>query len=102
MGKVKHYWVSNFVLANVYAGYIPHIRGWLHKYGCVCIILYGTFFPREEYQYLKLPTDIDDAKNLGRVLSHYKDRYYAEVLLAVFVTYILYPLINLRDGVGEG
>ncbi|KAK4296622.1 hypothetical protein Pmani_030897 [Petrolisthes manimaculis] len=42
----------------------------------------------DEYQYLKLPTDIDDAKNLGRVLSHYKDRYYPEVLLAVFVTYI--------------
>ncbi|XP_066947481.1 transmembrane protein 41B isoform X1 [Macrobrachium rosenbergii] len=43
---------------------------------------------QEEYQYIKLPTDIDDAKNLGRVLSHYKDRYYLEVLAGVFVTYI--------------
>ncbi|KAG7166213.1 Transmembrane protein 41B-like [Homarus americanus] len=34
----------------------------------------------DEYQYMKLPMDIEDAKNLGRVLSHYKDRYFAEVL----------------------
>ncbi|XP_037802615.1 uncharacterized protein LOC119597158 [Penaeus monodon] len=53
-----------------------------------------TNFPQmdpEEYQYIKLPTDIEDAKNLGRVLSHYKNRYYLEVLAGVFVTYILYP-----------
>ncbi|XP_042227001.1 transmembrane protein 41B-like isoform X2 [Homarus americanus] len=42
----------------------------------------------DEYQYMKLPMDIEDAKNLGRVLSHYKDRYFAEVLAGVFVTYI--------------
>ncbi|XP_047479527.1 transmembrane protein 41B-like [Penaeus chinensis] len=50
-----------------------------------------TNFPQmdpEEYQYIKLPTDIEDAKNLGRVLSHYKNRYYLEVLAGVFVTYI--------------
>ncbi|XP_069936253.1 uncharacterized protein [Cherax quadricarinatus] len=46
----------------------------------------------DEYQYMKLPMDIEDAKNLGRVLSHYKDRYFEEVLAGIFVTYILYPL----------
>ncbi|XP_045622226.1 transmembrane protein 41B [Procambarus clarkii] len=42
----------------------------------------------DEYQYMKLPMDIEDAKNLGRVLSHYKDRYFVEVLAGIFVTYI--------------
>ena len=32
--------------------------------------------------------DIDDAKNLGAVLSRYKDRYYAEVLCGVALTYL--------------
>ncbi|XP_050729896.1 transmembrane protein 41B-like isoform X3 [Eriocheir sinensis] len=42
----------------------------------------------DEYQHMKLPRDIEDAKSLGRVLSHYKERYFTEVLLGVFVTYI--------------
>ncbi|CAL4060875.1 unnamed protein product, partial [Meganyctiphanes norvegica] len=42
----------------------------------------------EEYQYIKLPREIQDAKDLGHVLSQYKERYYTEVLLGVFVTYI--------------
>ncbi|XP_075212876.1 transmembrane protein 41 homolog isoform X3 [Lycorma delicatula] len=41
-----------------------------------------------EKQFVKLPYDIEDAKSLGRVLSKYKDRYYFEVLAAIFVTYI--------------
>ena len=32
--------------------------------------------------------DIDDAKQLGSVLSRYKDRYYAEVLSGVALTYL--------------
>ncbi|XP_076032180.1 transmembrane protein stas isoform X2 [Oratosquilla oratoria] len=50
-----------------------------------------TSFPHmepEEYQHIKLPSEIEDAKNLGRVLSRYKDKYYLEVLSGVFVTYI--------------
>ena len=43
---------------------------------------------------IKLPRDIEDAKNLGRVLSHYKERYYQQVILAIFVIYILYPFKN--------
>jgi hypothetical protein len=46
---------------------------------------------RDEKQHIKLPRDIDDAKNLGKVLYRYKDKYYFEVLTGVFVSYILYP-----------
>ncbi|GLG98002.1 Transmembrane protein 41-like protein [Gryllus bimaculatus] len=41
-----------------------------------------------EQQHLKIPWDIEDAKRLGQVLDRYKEKYYFEVLLAVFVTYI--------------
>jgi len=41
-----------------------------------------------ERQYVKIPYDIEDAKSLGRVLDRYKEKYFFEVLLAVFVTYI--------------
>ncbi|ESO95286.1 hypothetical protein LOTGIDRAFT_178330 [Lottia gigantea] len=37
---------------------------------------------------IKLPKDIEDAKNLGLVLSHYKDKYYYQVMLGFFTTYI--------------
>lgn len=52
--------------------------------------VYSSFPEMEqaEVQYVKFPKDIDDAKNLGAVLSRYKDRYYAEVLCGVAVTYL--------------
>lgn len=37
---------------------------------------------------MKLPFNIEDAKNLGRVLESYKDLYYIEVLAGLFITYI--------------
>ena len=37
-------------------------------------------FYRSEYEYIKFPKDIEDAKNLGRVLSRYKDKFYPEVI----------------------
>jgi hypothetical protein len=40
---------------------------------------------------MKIPRDIEDAKQLGKVLARYKDKYFFEVILAVVVTYILYP-----------
>lgn len=49
---------------------------------------------RDEKGKIKIPKDMDDAKALGTVLSKYKDTYYAQVLLAYFATYILYPLTN--------
>lgn len=42
----------------------------------------------EERQYLKLPFHIEDAKNLGKLLGRYKDLYYFQVLVGVFVTYV--------------
>lgn len=52
--------------------------------------IYMSFPELEENEktHIKLPLDIEDAKNLGRVLDRYKDRYYIEVLALVFVTYI--------------
>lgn len=41
-----------------------------------------------EKQFIKIPQDIDDAKNLGRVLSRYKDQYFYQVLLGYFIVYI--------------
>lgn len=52
---------------------------------------------RNEKSHIKLPLDIEDAKNLGRVLDRYKDKYYIEVLALVFVTYILYPFSILYE-----
>ena len=43
----------------------------------------------DELTHIKLPRDIEDAKNLGSVLSRYKDKYYTEVLGSIFITYIL-------------
>ena len=42
----------------------------------------------DEAVYVKFPKTIEDAKNLGLVLSRYKDKYYIEVLGGVFVTYL--------------
>ncbi|CAB3379593.1 Hypothetical predicted protein [Cloeon dipterum] len=42
----------------------------------------------DEIQHIKLPRDIEDAKNLGKVLYRYKDKYYFEVLMGVFISYI--------------
>lgn len=42
----------------------------------------------DEATHVKFPKTIDDAKQLGVVLSKYKDRYYLQVLGAVFVTYL--------------
>ncbi|CAG0913540.1 unnamed protein product [Notodromas monacha] len=50
-----------------------------------------TMFPELEEQekpHMKLPRDIEDAKNLGRVLSRYNEKYFGSVLSGVFVTYI--------------
>jgi len=54
------------------------------------VYVYSTFPELEESEraYLKLPRDIEDAKNLGSVLSRYKEKYFSEVLCGVFFTYI--------------
>ncbi|KAL5007158.1 hypothetical protein ScPMuIL_015964 [Solemya velum] len=55
----------------------------------LCIAYYN--FPRldpEEKKFFKLPRDIGDAKNLGQVLSRYKDMYFYQVVFGYFITYI--------------
>ncbi|XP_046394699.1 transmembrane protein 41B-like isoform X2 [Ischnura elegans] len=50
-----------------------------------------TKFPNleeEEKVHIKIPRDIEDAKLLGQVLYRYKEQYYYEVLLGVFMVYI--------------
>ena len=42
----------------------------------------------EDAAKVKLPKNLDDAKDLGRVISSYKDDYYPHVMLAFVVTYV--------------
>lgn len=43
--------------------------------------------------HLRFPRSIESAKELGRLLSKYKDTHYFTVLGSVVTTYILYPTI---------
>ncbi|XP_070554257.1 transmembrane protein 41B-like [Ptychodera flava] len=57
------------------------------------LVMGGVYwtFPKlepEEAEMIKLPKNIDDAKDLGKVLSRYKDMYYFTVLGGYFITYI--------------
>ncbi|KAK3102304.1 hypothetical protein FSP39_010356 [Pinctada imbricata] len=57
----------------------------------IALAIVAINFPKleeDEKQHIKLPRNIDDAKNLGKVLSRYKDTYYYQVLGAYFITYI--------------
>ncbi|XP_074659851.1 transmembrane protein 41B-like isoform X2 [Tubulanus polymorphus] len=48
-------------------------------------------FPKlseEEKQYIRVPRDIEAAKQLGNILSRYKDQYYYQVLAGYFCSYI--------------
>ncbi|XP_047545980.1 transmembrane protein 41 homolog [Vanessa atalanta] len=53
-------------------------------------LLYSQFPKLEEHekQHIKLPWDLEDAKQLGLVLDRYKEKYFYEVLLGVFLVYI--------------
>ncbi|XKL60014.1 hypothetical protein PGB90_001030 [Kerria lacca] len=58
----------------------------------VLIFLYIYInFPQlneNERNHFKLPVNIEDAKNLGRILDHYKGQFYFEVLSTFLFTYI--------------
>ena len=43
--------------------------------------------------HLRFPRSIDSAKELGRLLSKYKDTHYFTVLGSVITTYVLYPTV---------
>jgi hypothetical protein len=59
------------------------------------MVKFNLVFFREEKQHIKLPRNIEDAKHLGHVLSRYKDKYFIQVLVAYFTSYILYPFIKI-------
>lgn len=47
---------------------------------------------RSEKKNLKIPFDIEDAKQLGRVLDRYKELYYFEVMTGICLLYLLWVL----------
>ncbi|CAD6195787.1 unnamed protein product [Caenorhabditis auriculariae] len=62
-------------------------------FGAFLTVLFGIYlnFPEmsdEDKLYMKYPRSLDDAKNLGRVLSKYKEDNVAVVLIGVIVVYI--------------
>lgn len=55
------------------------------------MVLVWTTFPEvniEDKKHLKFPSDIEDAKELGNVLSRYKEQYYAQVFAGFLCTYV--------------
>jgi len=56
----------------------------------ILFLVYCNFPDLEssERQNLKLPQNLEDAKNLGQLLLRYRDRYFYTVLSGVLVTYI--------------
>ncbi|XP_003437095.2 transmembrane protein 41 homolog [Anopheles gambiae] len=54
------------------------------------VYVYAMFpqLEESEKQYLKVPFDIEDAKQLGRVLDRYKDLYNLEVMFGIILVYI--------------
>lgn len=44
---------------------------------------------RTERANLKIPFNIEDAKQLGRVLDRYKDQFYFEVMMGICLLYLL-------------
>lgn len=54
------------------------------------------FYLRSEKEKMKIPFDIEDAKQLGRVLDRYKDLYYFEVMTGICLLYLLW-VIHTKD-----
>ncbi|CAD5113632.1 DgyrCDS2794 [Dimorphilus gyrociliatus] len=52
------------------------------------VYMYSPNLEENEKKYIRVPTNIDDAKELGKILSRYKRRYYYQVLFGYFISYI--------------
>lgn len=50
------------------------------------------FISSEEKQHIKIPWNIEEARQLGIILNRYKADHYYQVMAGVFIVYILYPL----------
>ncbi|XP_065217719.1 transmembrane protein 41B [Planococcus citri] len=56
----------------------------------VFVCIYVNFPQLEEHErvHIKLPLNLEEAKNLGKVLDRYKEKFYVEVLSTFLFTYI--------------
>ena len=61
-----------------------------HYYILLTIHLSVSFYLSTDKEKFKLPKNLGDAKDLGRVLSNYKDEFFLQVVLGFMATYILY------------
>ena len=61
-------------------------------------VLFSFFFSADREKF-KLPKTLDEAKDLGRVLSNYKDDFFLHVVLGFMITYILYPFLCMNEQV---
>ena len=84
--------ISVLALGVVFANF-PEMNELVEKLKCEQDDIF--FVCREDLARFRYPTDLDTAKDLGRVLSKYKDTHYNTVLIAVVVTYVLYPFSNV-------
>lgn len=56
--------------------------------GMTFLFLKSPKLSAEDAMKIKLPKNLDDAKELGRVISNYKDDYFIQVIVAFVLTYI--------------
>jgi len=49
------------------------------------------FYHRSDHGVFRLPTTIEHAKELGKLLSRVKETHYFSVLITLVISYILYP-----------
>lgn len=54
-----------------------------------------SFIFRTEKQFIKIPFDMETAKELGMVLDRYKELYFNEVLVGIVLLYVLYPFLKI-------
>lgn len=52
-------------------------------------LIFKSYPYSDEFEKLKLPRNIEDAKQLGFLLAQYTDNYYYTVLSGYVITYIL-------------
>ncbi|KAK2143836.1 hypothetical protein LSH36_808g00123 [Paralvinella palmiformis] len=67
------------------------ILGFIFVGALLSLLVVYISFPKieqDEKQFITVPRNIEDAKNLGKVLHKYKDKHYFQVLGGYFITYI--------------
>ena len=57
----------------------------------ILLLVHAHVLCSEDLAHLRFPRSLDAAKDLGQLLSKYKDTHYFTVLGGMATTYILYP-----------